>query len=138
MVDDPSLPALAGDGKPLGFTLERWFGPTGSVELVPFADATGTHERITVRCAHLISRGRYSLFENHFDKTPVGFTPLDGTNASFTASKAGDATIVVVAPEPLTHDNAVLLVYHSDGMDHGASRGAIGIDAHHQLIARIP
>lgn len=140
MVDDPSFPALSADGKPLGFTLVRWFGASGSVELTPFADATGTHERITVRCSHLVSGGHYSLFENHFDRTPVGFTPLDGsgTHASFVASKLGEATTTVVAPEPLTHDNAVLLIYHSDGLDHGVSRGSIGIDAHHQLIARIP
>ena len=34
--------------------------------------------------------------------------------------------------------NAVLLVYHSDRKTHGPSRGRIGINAHHQLIARLP
>ncbi len=89
---------------------------------------------------HLVSNGRYSLFENHFDTMPVTFTPLDGAGTAngFTASKDGSAEATVVAPSALTHDNAVLAVYHSDGIEHGQSRGTIGIDAHHHLIARIP
>jgi hypothetical protein len=31
-----------------------------------------------------------------------------------------------------------LLVYHSDGVDHGQQRGQIGVTAHHQLIIRVP
>jgi hypothetical protein len=32
----------------------------------------------------------------------------------------------------------VLLVYHSDGAEHGMQRGEIGQNAHHQLIMRVP
>jgi hypothetical protein len=49
---------------------------------------------------------------------------------------AGKAVMTVIAPAILTHDNAVLVVYHSDGKAHGKLRGNIGLDAHHQLIAR--
>lgn len=54
----------------------------------------------------------------------------------FTAGANGEATVTTVTPAPITHDNAVLVVYHSDGIQHGMARGTIGIDAHHQLIAR--
>lgn len=137
MVDDPERPALSGAGKALGFTLARWFAAAGTVDLAPRTDGT---ERIAMHFTHLVSNGRYSLFENHFDTMPVTFTPLDGAGTAngFTASKDGSAEVTVVAPSALTHDNAVLAVYHSDGIEHGQSRGTIGIDAHHHLIARIP
>ena len=115
-----------------GFTLGSWLDASGSVELA------GT--QIAVDLAGLRPGGLYSLFENHFDESPVGFTPLDGSGTSNTvvADAQGRAHLAVTAPRMLTHDNAVLVVYHSDGMAHGASRGTIGVNAHHQLIVRIP
>jgi hypothetical protein len=85
-------------------------------------------------------RGHYSLFENHFDQQPVGFTPLDGAGKAndFMANDSGSATVSVLAPQAPTHANAVLLVYHSDKTSHGDQRGDTGVNAHHQLIARIP
>jgi hypothetical protein len=38
----------------------------------------------------------------------------------------------------LTHDNAVLVVYHADGRSWGMQRGTLGVAAQHQLIARLP
>jgi hypothetical protein len=63
---------------------------------------------------------------------------IDGSGAdnSFVADANGNAVVTTVSPAALTHDNAVLVVYHSDGKVHGRSRGDIGVDAHHQLIAR--
>ena len=137
MVDDSERPVLSGTGKPLGFTLGRWFAAAGTVDLAPQANGT---ERIAMHFTHLVSNGRYSLFENHFDTMPVTFTPLDGAGTAngFLAAKDGSADVTVVAPSVLTHENAVLAVYHSDGIEHGQSRGEIGVVAHHQLIARIP
>ncbi len=137
MVDDSERPVLSGTGKPLGFTLGRWFAAAGTVDLAPQANGT---ERIAMHFTHLVPNGRYSLFENHFDTMPVTFTPLDGADTAngFLAAKDGSADVTVVAPSVLTHENAVLAVYHSDGIEHGQSRGEIGIVAHHQLIARIP
>lgn len=68
------------------------------------------------------------------------FTPLDGvgTRNNFRANAAGAAAIAVGVPTPFTHANAILLTYHSDGRNHGAKRGALGVVAHHQLIMRFP
>ncbi len=125
-------------GVPLdGFTLATWLNATGSVTIV--APEPGS-PRVTVELDGLRPNGVYSLFENHFDQNPVGFTPLDGaaTGNTFTADSRGHAKLTVSAPQMLTHDNAVLVVYHSDGMAHGMERGQIGVTAHHQLIARVP
>lgn len=133
--DAGNLGIVNAQDKPLGMTLAAWFGATGKVSLIPEKNG---HEKVKVVLSHLKPGGTYSLFENHFDQKPIGFTPLDGkgkTN-SFVASRHGTANVTVIAPAPLTHDNAVLLVYHSDGKAHGMSRGNIGVDAHHQLIAR--
>jgi hypothetical protein len=54
------------------------------------------------------------------------------------ADAKGSAEIKVKAPQMPTRVNAILLVFHSDGHRYGESRGNIGIDMHHQLIAKIP
>lgn len=135
VADTGSLPIVNALDKPLDMSLGVWLGASGDVVLTPEANG---HERVTIVLSHLKPNGHYSLFENHFDQKPVGFTPLDGTGEtnSFVADPAGKAVITTIAPAPLTHDNAVLVVYHSDGKAHGLSRGNIGVDAHHQLIAR--
>jgi len=80
----------------------------------------------------------YSLFENHFDQSPVGFTPLDGTGQanSFHTDAAGNGHAALTAPQALTSANAVLLVLDDDGQTHGMTRGAIGVNAQHHLIAQ--
>ena len=135
--DPPGLPLYTANGRPLDMTLGEWLGATGTVALTPLA---GDIERVTVTASGLRPGGVYTLFENHFDQQPVGFTPLDGTGTinAFRADAAGRARVTVIAPKMLTHANAVLIVYQSDGATHGAARGTIGVDAHHQLIARIP
>jgi len=128
--------AFNAQGKSLGFTLADWFAAKGSVKITP----SGTGAKIDCQFTQLRPNGVYSLFENHFDQKPIGFTPLDGTGTgnSFTADASGNFAISLVSPRPLTHDNAVLLVYHSDNTAHGAERGEIGVTAHHQIIVRIP
>jgi len=135
--DAKSVAVFNAKGEPIGFTLGDWLAASGSVTLTP---AAGGKVEIAMSFDHLKPGGHYSLFENHFDQKPVGFTPLDGTATTndFVAGADGTAKLTIMAPQPLTHDNAVLLVYHSDGTAHGAQRGDIGINAHHQLIARIP
>jgi hypothetical protein len=121
--------------RPLDMSLGQWLGATGHVILSSMPDGK---ERVTVAFSGLKPGGHYSLFENHFDQQPIGFTPLDGSGSdnSFVADKSGRGVSTVIAPSALSHDNAVLLVYHSDGKTHGKSRGDIGVNAHHQLIAR--
>ena len=130
--DPPATPLLNADGKPLGFTLGQWLGAGGTAAL--------DGSKVTVELHGLRPGGHYSLFENHFDQKPVGFTPLDGSGSAngFTADAKGDAGLSLTAPARLTHDNAVLVILDDDGQGHGASRGAVGIDAQHQLIARPP
>lgn len=133
--DPPALPILNASGKPLDMSLGAWLDASGEVILTPQSNG---QEKVTVVLANLKPGGHYSLFENHFDQKPVGFTPLDeaGEANNFVADATGKAVMTTIAPAPLTHDNAVLLVYHSDGKTYGKSRGDIGVNAHHQLIAR--
>ena len=128
--------AFNAQGKSLGFTLADWVAAKGSVRITP----SGNGAKIDCQFTRLQPNGVYSLFENHFDQKPIGFTPSDGTGKgnSFTADASGHAAISLVSPQPPTHDNAVLLVYHSDGQTHGEQRGKIGVTAHHQIIVRIP
>ena len=136
-VDDPSIPLSNADGKPLGLTLEGWFSARGTVML----SATATGDTIaTLAFTGLVRGGRYSMFENHFALPAVTFTPLDGSAKanSFTAAADGSAHITLTIPGRVTHAEGILLVYHSDGVDHGQQRGQIGVTAHHQLIVRVP
>ena len=135
--DAKTTPLYTAKNEPLGFDLGHWLNAKGIVTIAPFLRGRA---RIRAQFTNLQPRGFYSLFENHFDQQPVGFTPLDGTGKSnnFVANKRGTARITLLAPRLLTHANAVLLVYHSDKTFHGDQRGEIGITAHHQLIARIP
>ena len=138
LLSDPKdTPLYNADGAALSFTLGQWLGAKGTAQVT---GTGGGAETVTIRFQGLIPQGSYSLFENHFDQQPVGFTPLDssGTTNSFIAGKDGGATLDITVTPTMTHDNAILLVYHSDHQTHGMMRGTIGVNAHHQLIARIP
>lgn len=82
----------------------------------------------------------YSLFVVTFLPGSNTFAPLDGAGRvhSFVTLGDGTARATVLTRIPLTHVNALLLVYHSGGRAHGTSRGVPGITTHHQLIARLP
>lgn len=129
--DPASTTLFNADGQPLGFTLGEWLAPKGEATVTAVGAVTATFTALR-------PNARYSVFENHFDQTPVGFTPLDGTGAgnSFTTDARGAGRISLQAPAPLTHANAILVIYDDDGQSHGTSRGTIGVDAQHQLIAR--
>ncbi len=135
--DAPGTMLHSAKGTPLGFTAGEWLGATGRVTITPDAKGGAT---IRARFEGLRPGGTYSLFENHFDTRPIGFTPLDGkgTRNSFHAKRNGSASVTVRSPDVPTGVNALLLVYHSDGKSHGESRGQIGVNAHHQLIAKVP
>ncbi len=132
--DAKTTPVFTALDKPLGFDLGSWLGASGEVVV---ADEGG---KITLAATFsgLRPNGHYSLFENHFDQKPVGFTPMDGTGLSnsFAAGPDGSAKVAMTLTHVPTHANAVLLVYHSDGQTHGLERGQIGVEAHHQAIAR--
>lgn len=135
VADNPALPIFSVSGKDLGMNLGQWLGAKGEVILTPLE---GGKEKVTIYMTGLKPHGKYSFFENHFDQKPIGFTPLDGagTANTVTANATGTAIFTTVAPTLITHDNAVLVVYQSEGKSYGNSRGEIGHNAHHQLIAR--
>lgn len=135
MTDAPNLPLLDASGRALGMTLGAWLGAKGDVI---FSTQANGQQKVTLILSGLKPKGHYSLFENHFDQKPLGFTPLDGDGVDndFIADNNGKAVVNTVAPTPLTHANAVLLVYHSDQKSHGKLRGEIGSNAFHQLIVR--
>ncbi len=135
IADAPTLPIMSASGQPLDMSLGAWLNAKGQVILTPQPNG---REKVTVILSGLKPHGHYSLFENHFDQKPVGFTPLDGngTDNDVVADAEGKAVLTTVSPTTITHNNAVLVVYHSDGKTHGRMRGEIGVNAHHQLIAR--
>jgi hypothetical protein len=138
MSDDPMQPALDANGKPLGFDLQHWFAATGIAEVV--SDGTG-RERITTRFTNLVPNGRYSLFATRNARLESGVAPLDGTGRanSFVAGPDGTGGLDVVSSVALTHDGAILLIYHSDREDSGPLRsGELGLYSHVQLAAPIP
>lgn len=134
--DQPATELFSSIGKKLRLTAGNWLGAKGDATITP----EGGGADIVATFSGLKPHGVYSLFENHFDTKPIGFTPLDGAGKtnSFVANKKGEATIQVHSPEMLTHANAILLVYHSDSKPHGSDRGTIGVNAFHHLIARLP
>jgi hypothetical protein len=135
--DTPEAVASNAAGDSLGFSLGKWFGAGGSADIVTLP--TG-NDRVTLTFAHLIAFGHYSLFEVTFTPDGATFAPLDGdgTQNNFDATVDGNATVAVAVPHHLEPGSAIVLVYHSDDVDHGVSRGQIGRDAHHQLALRIP
>ncbi len=124
------------EGTPLPFTLGQWLEASGNAQIVD----TPTGSRVTMRFAHLVPNGVYNVFENHFEDTPVTYTALDGrgTENAFVAKPDGSADVTISASHRLTNMSGLLVIYHSDGKTHGLSRGRLGIDAHHQLVLRIP
>ena len=135
----PDTPLYNADGRPLGTTLGRWLAASGTGSIEPAGDPTHA-DRVSVTFTGLIPGGLYTLFEITFQPSGNTFAPLDGSGLrhNFVALTDGTARATVLTPAPLTHSNAVLLVYHSDGRTHGMSRGTPGVTAHHQLIAPIP
>jgi hypothetical protein len=130
-------PLFTADGKPLNVTLGRWLEAGGRAQVEALG---GSGDRVTVSFTGLVPGGVYSLFAVTFATSGNTFTPLDGTGRSTSSAALGTGTAraTVMTPEHLTHANAIVLVYHSDGQTHGMSRGAPGLTAHHQLIARLP
>jgi hypothetical protein len=62
----------------------------------------------------------------------------DGTGKtnSFTTKADGSASVSLTMSNLPKYADAVLLIYNSGGQPHGLDRFRIGIDAHHQIIAR--
>lgn len=135
----PPTPLYNAEGRPLAATLGRWLGAAGEATVGPAGDPRHA-DRVSAAFTGLIPGGLYSLFTVTFGPSGNTFAPLDGAGLhhNFVALGNGTGRATVLTPISLTHANAIVLVYHSDGETHGTSRGAPGVTAHHQLIARIP
>jgi hypothetical protein len=143
--DSPELVLYNANGDSLGFTLAKWLpvsppgvdGASGTVDLDLQANGA---TRLTMSFRKLIAFGVYSVFRATFSPDGTTFVPIDadGTTNTFTSAVDGSADLVISTPARLTHANAIVLVLHSDSQEHGISRGLIGVNAHHQLIARLP
>lgn len=135
--DEPNVELYDADANSLLFTLEKWRAANGTATLSPSSDG-GT--QVVAQFRRLIAFGRYSLFL----RTPGGdgarLVPLDGagTHNSFDAVQDGTANVVVAVPRRLPSGSQIVVVYHSDALDHGATPGIVGKDAHPQLLVRVP
>jgi len=127
--DAKTTPLFNAKGESLGFDLGQWLSANGKVTITPSPDGKA---KISAQFSKLRPGASYSLFENHFDQQPVGFTPLDGVgkNNNFHSDKKGAGRVTLTAPQMLTHANAVLLVYHSDKTFHGEQRGEVDSQMH--------
>ncbi|WP_430231369.1 hypothetical protein [Paraburkholderia tropica] len=103
--DSPSTPLFDAQSRPLDVTLQSWLSAPGVVTLTPGAHG---RETVDIESKGLVPRGLYSVFENHFDQTPVGFTPLDGAGKrnTFRADETWHARLSVTSSSVFTHDNA--------------------------------
>ncbi len=135
LADPPELPLYSAAGAPLGLTWGDWLAAHGKVVLIPLPDG---RERVAVAILGLKPLGHFSLFMARLGQEPDLLTPLDGDGADndFDADPEGRAVKSTVAPARLTHDDAILIMYHSDGKSHGISPGQEGVNAHRQLFAR--
>jgi hypothetical protein len=135
--DSPEALVVNSAGESLAFTLGKWFAGRGSADIVTLPSG---NDRVTFTFSQLIAFGHYSLFEVAFSPEGSTFAPLDGEGSqnSFDASVEGNATVAVSVPHHLEPGSAIVLVYHSDDVDHGNSRGLIGRNAHQQLALRLP
>jgi hypothetical protein len=135
--DPDSAPLFNARGDGVKAVLGIWRTADGTVEVAPAPKGT----RVRAVFHHLIADGRYSLFVRQLaGASGAVFTPLDLTGAanSFNADDQGNAEAIVSSPLALASGTQVVLIYHSDGADHQSSLGNPGINAHTQLIARLP
>jgi hypothetical protein len=135
--DAQDTPIANAAGEPLGLSLGKWFAGRGSADIVTLPSG---NDRITFTFSQLIAFGHYSLFELTFSPDGATFAPLDGDGSqnNFDANVDGNVTFAVSVPHHIEPGNAIVLVYHSDDVDHGVARGQIGQNAHQQLALRLP
>jgi len=122
---------IAGAKKPPGVTRAAWSGARGTLQS-SIEDGSSVAR---IAFTGLVPGGRYSLFQRHLAPKSKLIAPLDGsgTSSSFIASPKGTAISTITIPEPLVRGDTVMLVYHTDTIDHPKMIGHIGVNAHIQL-----
>lgn len=135
--DADAAPLLNAHGDPLRAALGVWRTADGVATFEVGPSATIVHATFH----HLIANGRYSLFVRQLaGRAGPVLTPLDLTGAanSFTAGPQGFAEVRVSSPLQMPSGSQLVLVFHSDGADHQSSVGVLGVNAHPQLITKVP
>ncbi len=135
--DADGLPLFNAHGEALRAGLGVWRTADGTATF----DARPSVTIVRATFHHLIAGGRYSLFVRQLaGRAGPVFTPLDvvGAANSFTADTRGNGQIEVSCPLQMPSGSQLVLVYHSDGVDHESSIGVLGTNAHPQLITRVP
>ncbi|PZR58420.1 MAG: hypothetical protein DLM50_03785 [Candidatus Meridianibacter frigidus] len=132
--DRGSQSVYAADGTNLFLSLDKWRAAQGTAEITNVSD---TSDKISLKFTNLIAFGVYSAFLADLENPGTTLRPIDGKGSanSFTAAEDGTASLDATAPVLLASTQALVLIYHSDGIDHGPGPGAIGTDAHEQIIA---
>ena len=134
----PNTRLLGADGKALGTTLGRWDRARGKVAFT----CVGSKRRATSTLTGLLPGATYSAFVVHtaFDG-PRRFSPWGdpaGTTNNFKASASGTASPINDLDGCSSNADDIIIIWHSDGITHGKSPGAIGVNWHTSLIARVP
>ena len=136
--DSPLVQLFSARNAPLNVTLQSWGAATGSV--TTSADGNGG-TRVHATFANLVPLGHYSLFLRQLaGRTGAVLMPVDiaGAGANFVASPDGAGALDVDSPAAIPTGAQLVLIYHSDGQDHQSSMGVPGVNAHAQLITRVP
>lgn len=133
-IDPDSTPLLDAQGTPLDMTFGVWKAATGQASIT----CQGSTELLSAQFSKLLPNASYSLFDVHLRVQGAGrFTPLASGN-SLQAAGDGSSELTVTGITPcLGSDDAVVLVWNSDGHPHGNSIGSPGMNAHNQLIAPV-
>lgn len=135
---DPDDTQLFGaQGSPLGISLGQWKQAAGTVSLTCKGNEVA---RSTL--SGLVPNGVYSVFVVHLAVNGPGrFTPFgnpSGDDNNFTASSTGTATPTDTVKGCLSHQEAIVVIWHSDGASHGSSPGVLGVSWHNSLITQVP
>jgi hypothetical protein len=137
--DGPAETPLRGaDGTALKITLGSWKKAAGTLSF----SCVDNQERATSRLTGLLSEASYSVFVVHLDVQGAGrFTPwgdAEGTTNNFTADSSGTASVTTSVPGCLSNRAAAVVIWHSDGVSHGAKPGSLGVTWHNSLITPLP
>ena len=133
-----STPLLDANGRPLDVTLGAWEKATGTLTLTCSKNVEAAKSQLT----GLLPRSLYSVFVVHLKVDGPGrFTPFGnpaGTDDSFTSTRSGKAITTDHVNGCLDHQEAVVVIWHSDGKTHGAAPGILGLTWHNSVITQVP
>ncbi len=131
-------PLLGATGRSLHITFGEWQRARGSLTF----SCTKSVSTVSSRLTGLIPRGVYSVFVVHLKVNgPRRFTPLgsaSGSDNTFVASATGTAEPRDSVVGCLTKADAVVVIWHSDGMSHGSAPGVLGVTWHNSVITPVP